>query len=240
MRRILVINPNTSRSMTEDIKRSAERCAWPGTELSFTNPQEGLAVIETNLDDSISAIGALEIVAQERDQYDAFVIAASPDPGMFALREVTDKPVVGIGQSPLLLASLLGRRFSILGHWLGDKPRSEDKAEKYKLDHLLASVIPCGVSPLNIHGNHESRLDQLISLGRTAIEQDGAEVLVLTGAAFAGMHLELSERLGVPVLEGIACAIKLAEILVDLGLRTTRVGQYQLPTNRNPSDPLTH
>jgi allantoin racemase len=56
-------------------------------------------------------------------------------------------------------------------------------------------------------------------------------VLILTGAAFAGMQNELSRILGVPVLEGISCAVKLAEILIDLGLITTRVGQY-LPLSK--------
>ncbi len=65
-------------------------------------------------------------------------------------------------------------------------------------------------------------MEMLAGLGRKAIEQDGAEVLVLTGAAFAGMQHELSRRLGAPVLEGISCAVKLAEILIDLGLHTTQ------------------
>ena len=72
----------------------------------------------------------------------------------------------------------------------------------------------------------KSSLARLVELGQKAIEEDGAEVLILCGAAFAGMHHELSEKLGVPVLEGISCAVKLAELLIDLSLHTTRVGQY--------------
>ncbi len=64
----------------------------------------------------------LKIIAKERDNYDAFIIACGDDPGLSAAREITDNPVVAIGQSPMLLAPMLGRKFSIIGHWAGDLP----------------------------------------------------------------------------------------------------------------------
>lgn len=225
-RKILIINPNTSFEMTADLRKSAEKHKLSDTEFDIVNPPEGPKVIETYLDEFIAAIGMLKIIAKERDNYDAFIIACGDDPGLSAARELTNKPVLAIGQSPMLLAPLLGRKFSIIGHWAGDLPRSEDKVWKYKLHDHLASVIPARNSALEIQANPEAWKDFMTELGRKAIEEDGAEVLVFTGAAFVGMSDVLSERLGVPVLEGIACAVKLAEILVDLGVHTTRVGQY--------------
>jgi allantoin racemase len=226
-RRILVINPNTSDEMTVSINNSVQQCKLPDTELTVVHPPEGPAVIETYLDEFIAALGALKIIAAERDHYDAFIIACGDDPGLSGAREITSKPVLAIGQSPMLIAPLLGRKFSILGHWQGDKPRSEDKVAKYGLSPLLASVVPACEPALGIHADRQSKIELMVKLGRKAIEEDGAEVLILTGAAFAGMQQEISDRLGVPVLEGIACAVKLAEILIDLNLHTTRVGQYQ-------------
>jgi len=232
-RRILVINPNTSLSMTEDIKKSAEACKLPDTQLTFVNPDAGPESIETYLDEFLSAMGVLKIIAAQRDNYDAFAIACGDDPGLFGARELTQKPVVSIGQAPMLLVPLLGRKFSILGTWSGDGPRSEDKVAKYGLSSLLASVIPSGETVLGSHEDHAGLLKRLEILGKKAIE-DGAEVLVTTCAGLAGVHKELQKKLGVPVLEGISCAIKLAEILIDLGLQTTRVGQYaQLPESKN-------
>jgi allantoin racemase len=225
-RRILVINPNTSLAMTEAIKRSAERNKLADTELTFVNPEEGPEVIETYLDESLSALGALKIIAAERDHFDAFVIACGDDPGLLPAREITTKPVVGIGQSPMLVAPLLGRKFSILSPRQGDRPRGEDQAAKYRLADLMASAIPCSMNPLEVQKNRQESLERLVELGQKAIEEDGAEVLILCGAAFAGMHHELSEKLSVPVLEGISCAVKLAELLIDLSLHTTRVGQF--------------
>jgi allantoin racemase len=225
-RKVLVINPNTSLSMTEDIRCSAEGVKLPDTDLTFVNPTEGPESIETYLDEFLSAMGVLKIIAAERDQYDGFVIACGDDPGLFGAREITDKPVVTIGQSPMLLVPLLGRKFTILGTWVGDKTRSEDKVAKYGMSSILASVIPTGETVLGSHVDHAGLINRLEALGKKAIEEDGAEVLITTCAGMAGVHQELSNRLGVPVLEGVSCAVKLVEILIDLGLRTTRVGQY--------------
>jgi allantoin racemase len=226
-RRILVINPNTSSSMTDEIRKSAEAVKLFDTELTFLCPDQGPETIETHLDEALSAIGVLSLIAARREAFDAFVIACGDDPGLKAAREVTDRPVVPIGQAPMLLAPLLGRKFSILGTWSGDKARSEDKVARYGLAGLLASVIPSGESVLCSHRNPEALLERLTALGRKAVEEDGAEVLILTCAGLAGLHRELQERLGVPVLEGIACAVRLAELLVDLGLRTSRRNEYQ-------------
>ncbi len=227
-RKILVINPNTSLSMTEDIKLSAESVKLPDTELTYVNPDEGPESIETYLDEFLVAIGVLKIITAERDNYDGFIIACGDDPGLFGAREVTDKPVVAIGQAPMLLVPLLGRKFTILGTWVGDKTRSEDKVAKYGLTSLLASVIPSGETVLGSHIDHTGLINKLEVLGKKAIEEDGAEVLITTCAGMAGVHEELSRRLGVPCLEGVSCAVKLTEVLIDLGLRTTRVGQYTL------------
>ena len=201
-RKILCINPNTSLSMTEDIKKSAESVRLTDSKITYVNPTEGPELIETYLDEFLAAVGVLKIIAKEKENYDGFVIACGDDPGLFAAREITDKPVVTIGQSPMLIAPLLGRKFTILGTWVGDKTRSEDKVSKYFLQDLMASIVPSGGSVLGSYNDHASLIDKLEVLGRKAIEEDGAEVLITTCAGLAGVHQELSRRLGVPCSRG--------------------------------------
>jgi allantoin racemase len=215
--------------MTEDIRRSAESSKSVETEMVYVNPPEGPESIETYLDETLSALGVLRLIAAERDRFDAFIIACGDDPGLLGAREITDKPVVPIGLAPMLLAPLLGRRFSILGTWCGDKTRSEDKVARYGLSSLLSSVIPSGEDVLCSHRSHESLLARLEAMGRKAIEEDGAEVLIMTCAGLAGLHLRLQQTLQVPVLEGISCAIKLAELMIDLRLKTSRTHPLRLP-----------
>lgn len=232
-RKILVINPNTSLGMTDDIKRSAEKARYADTQIDYVNPPIGPRVIETYLDEQISGMEILKIIMAQKDNYDAFIIACGDDPALFAARELTDKPVLAIAQTPIMFVPLLGRKFSILGHWAGDKPRSEDKVHKYKMNDYLASIIPAKDPALKIQADHAGKMDLMIAMGKKAIEEDGAEVLLIVGAAFAGMQDELSKRLGVPVLEGITCAVKTAEIMIDMGLKTTRAGQYgKLPARK--------
>ena len=226
-RKVLIINPNTSISMTKDIKSSAEEYKLPDTEFTYVNPEQGPESIETYLDEFLSAIGVLKIITKEEENYDGFIIACGDDPGYFAAREITRKPIVPIGLSPMLIAPLLGRKFTILGTWPADKPRSEDKVDKYKLTRYLASVRPTGESVLGSHEDHEGLMSELEKQARLAIEEDGAEVLITTCAGLAGVHRELQNRLDVPVLEGVSCAVKLIELMIDYGTITTRVGQYQ-------------
>lgn len=232
--KLLCINPNTSLSMTEDIKLSAEKARQSTTEITYVNPQYGPESIETYLDEFMVAIGVLELITKERDNYDGFIIACGDDPGLFAAREITDKPVVAIGQAPMLFAPMLGRKFTILGTWKGDETRSLDKVAKYGLSDLVASVKPSGATVLGSHCDHAGLIDRLEVIARKAIEEDGAEVFMTTCAGMAGVHEELSKRLGVPVLEGVTCAVKLVEDMVEMGVKTTRVGQYTLlPETKN-------
>jgi allantoin racemase len=226
-RKILVINPNTSDSMTRDIERAANEVKLPDTEITCISPPTGPESIETYLDEILAAIGVLTVVAQTKDVYDGFVVACGDDPGFMGAREITDKPVVPIGLAPMLLAPLLGRKFSILGTWSGDKPRSEDKVTRYGLSSYLASVLPSGESVLAGHSDHEALLPRLESLGQQAVAQDGAEVLITTCAGMAGIRRALQDSLKVPVLEGVACAVKLTEVLIDMEAFTSRVGQYE-------------
>ena len=113
--RILFINPNTSESFTEKIQKVVERYALPSTQVAAMNPTSGPRSIESIYDELLSSAGTLELALAHLQDYDAFVIACYSDhPTVYALREITDKPVMGIAEASMLVACLLGHTFSVV------------------------------------------------------------------------------------------------------------------------------
>ena len=102
--RILVINPNTTEEMTEDIGRQARRYARPETEIEAVSPAWGPRSIEGHYEDQLAAVATLEVIQEHGSSFDGVVIACFGDPGLHAAREVSPVPVVGIAEASMLIA----------------------------------------------------------------------------------------------------------------------------------------
>ncbi|MCJ7626055.1 MAG: aspartate/glutamate racemase family protein, partial [Anaerolineaceae bacterium] len=113
--RICVINPNTSQSVTDHIRRELEKIRRSDTELTVICPQHGPVSIESAYDEMLAAPHTIELVKwANREGFDAVVIACFSDPGLDAAKEVSAIPVVGIEVATLHMAAMLGHRFSIM------------------------------------------------------------------------------------------------------------------------------
>lgn len=97
--RILVINPNTSEEMTRDIGAEARRYARPGTEIEAISAAWGPRSIEGHYEEQLGAVATLEVLREQVSGFDGVVIACYGDPGLFAAREVSPVPVVGIAEA---------------------------------------------------------------------------------------------------------------------------------------------
>ena len=112
---ILVVNPNTTRSMTEKIGRAAQRAAAPGTRIRATQPEMGPASIEGFYDEAFSVPGLLaEIARGEADGVAAHIVACFDDTGLDAARSLASAPVIGIGEAAFHMASLVAHRFTVV------------------------------------------------------------------------------------------------------------------------------
>lgn len=232
--RILFINPNTSTEFTERIERIAQQYALPTTEVVALNPSSGPRSIESIYDELLSSPGTLEVVLAELDNFDAFVIACYSDhPTVYAVREITDKPVLGIAEATMYIACMLGYKFSIVttnDEW---EPLLWDAVHHYGLTGRCASVRTTGMAVLALESAGEADTYNLILEGaRQAIAQDGAEVICLGCAGMAGLDKQLEEALGVPVIDGVAGALKLLEGLVGYGVRTSKRRAYATPARK--------
>ncbi len=232
--RILFINPNTSAEFTERIQRIAQQYALPTTEVVAMNPSSGPRSIESIYDELLSSAGTLELVLAELANFDAFVIACYSDhPTVYAAREITDKPVLGIAEASMYIACMVGYKFSIVttnDEW---EPLLWDAVHHYGLTGRCASVRTTGMAVLALESAGEADTYNLILEGaRRAIDQDGAEVICLGCAGMAGLDKQLEETLGVPVIDGVVGALKLLEGLVGYGVRTSKRRAYAMPARK--------
>jgi allantoin racemase len=226
--RILLVNPNTTASMTRKIEAAAAAAAFPGTEVFAVNPAFGPPSIEGYYDEAFSVAGLIDEI-RKAPGMDAYVVACFDDTGLDAARCVTDAPVIGIGEAAFHMACLVAGRFGVVTTLSRSVPALEHNLVRYGLAPRCTGVRASDVPVLDLEvpgsGAHERISDEI----RCALREDRAEAIVLGCAGMADLASALSNEHGVPVLDGVSCAVKLAEGVIGLGLRTSRVGGYAAP-----------
>ncbi len=228
--RLLVVNPNTTASMTARIGEAARAAAAPGTEVRAVNPDSGPVSIEGYFDEAFAVPGALQEIAKgEREGYNAFIIACFDDTGLEAARCIASGPVLGIGEAAFHLASLVAHRFSVVTTLSRSIAPIETNLMKYGLERRCARVRACEVPVLALDDPASGAIDRLSAEIERAKAEDGAEAIVLGCAGMADLAASLARRHALPVIDGVAAAVKLAEALVSLGHATSKLGPYARP-----------
>jgi len=230
--KILVINPNTSELMRQQIDEGSKMYVRPGTEITTLCAASGPRSIECEFDVALAAVGTLQTLIAHEKEYDGFVVACGQDPGLFACREVTSKPVVGIGEGSMFMACFLGHKFTALTALWRMVPLQKIIVQKYGLWERCASVRAAGAKVADIAKDRDKLREAFIKEAKIAIEQDGADVICLSGAAMVGMDKRMEEVLGVPVTDGIVSAVKLVEAQVGYKLRTSKKNTFPFPEKK--------
>ncbi len=230
--KVAVINPNTTAAMTVKIAAAARAVAAPGTQIVASNPADGPASIEGYFDEAFSVPGLLaEIIrhSQQTEPPDAYVLACFDDTGLDAARCISAAPVIGIGEAAFHCASLVAHRFGVVTTLARSVAAIEHNLVKYGLASRCSGVRASEVAVLALddpQSNARQKIDAEIA---RALQDDGAQALVLGCAGMADLVAQLSQHHGVPVVDGVAAAVTLAEGLVRLGLRTSQRGPYAPP-----------
>ncbi len=215
--RVFIINPNCDEGMTAAIRKSAEGYAGNDFEVVCESTPGAPRFIETYQDEIVAAPGMVDVVRRNEKDFDAVVVACHSDIHLDVFKEMLDKPVVGIGEASMKMASMLGHSFSVVTTSRHSVPGKLAQARKYHLEDLLVSVR----APLETTSEYSNE-ELFERLSRAAIEEDHAEVIVLGCAGLAGMDKYLQEKLGVPVLDGVVCALIFATGLVRYGVSTSK------------------
>jgi allantoin racemase len=229
--RILLVNPNTSHEFTQRIQGIADKYALPGTVAIAKNPTSGPRSIESIYDEILSAPGTLELVISELEGIDAVVIACYSDhPTIYALREITDKPVIGIAEASMYMACMLGYKFSVVTTNREWEPLLWDAVNHYGLAGRCASVRTTGMPVLALESaSPEETYGMILIAARQAVEIDGAEVICLGCAGMTGLDKKLETELGIPVVDGVISALKFLEGMVGYGVKTSKYRAYSRP-----------
>jgi allantoin racemase len=227
--RVLVINPNTTQAMTDEIGHAARAVAGTDTEIDCMSPAKGPRSIEGYADEVLAAYNTVDLVAQTSGRYDAYVIACFGDPAIAACREVADVPVVGIAEAAFHMASLVAYKWSIVTVLPRVKPFLEEVVARNGMQHRCASIRCTPLTVLEIEQDIERTKRMMLDEARDAIANDGAEAILLGCAGLGPIDKTMQEALGVPVLDGTACAVKLVEGLHAYGVTTAKVRAYLTP-----------
>ncbi len=226
--RLLVVNPNTTASMTAKIGAAARAAAAAGTEILATNPADGPPSIEGYYDEVFAVPGLIAEMARA-GPVDATIIACFDDTGLDAARSFSPAPVIGIGEAAFHLASLIAGKFSVVTTLSRSIPAIEHNLLRYGLAARCAAVRAADVAVLDLEIPGSPARAKISREIDRAIDEDRAEAIVLGCAGMADLAEELGAEHGLPVIDGVAAAVKLAESLFALRLRTSKRHGYASP-----------
>ncbi|WP_348753141.1 aspartate/glutamate racemase family protein [uncultured Aquincola sp.] len=227
--KLLVVNPNTSAAMTAQIAAAARAVAAPGTTIVATQPDFGAASIEGHYDDAFAAAGVAQQARLHGAQVDGVVIACFGDPGLDAAREACTAPVIGIAEAAFHAASFLSTGFSVVTTMTRTCVIAEHLLHKYGFERRCRGVHGTDIPVLELEAAGSALVARIEAAARHALQHDRSGAIVLGCAGMADLAAQLQQRLGVPVIDGVAAAIKFAEGLAALGLHTSKQGDYARP-----------
>lgn len=162
----------------------------------------------------------VRITFEAASNYDAIVIGCFYDVGLREAREVSGRAIVTAPcQSATAIASNLGNTFSVLvgrRKWI---PKMRENVHLYGHGPAMVSMLPLELGVHDFQADHDLTCDRLLTAGRKAVEEDGAEVLILGCTAEYGFNQKMQDELGVPVIDAVTSPFKYAELLAEMAQR---------------------
>ncbi|MDI2091552.1 aspartate/glutamate racemase family protein [Commensalibacter oyaizuii] len=225
---LLIINPNTTVSMTKKIDEAAKKVASLNTKITAVNPSDGPVSIEGYFDEVFAVPGMIGEM-QKHPNADAYIIACFDDTGLDAARCVSNAPVIGIGEAAFHIASLVAGTFTVVTTLSRSIPAIKHNLGKYGLLTRCAGIRASEVPVLDLEKNGSDAYQKISDEIGRALLDDRAEAIVLGCAGMADLAASLSAKHHIPVIDGVSAAVKLSEAIVQLGIGTSKWGGYRRP-----------
>jgi allantoin racemase len=169
-----------------------------------------------------------ELKDRQAEGYDAAIIACFDDTGLEAARSFCDVPVLGLCESAVATAGFLAQRFTVVTTLERSRVLIDNLVRRYGMGDR-AKVRASDIPVLELENEASGAIGKLRAEIERALVEDGAEAIVLGCAGMTDLARELQAHYGVPVVDGVAAAVKQAEALVSLGLSTSKRGSYASP-----------
>ena len=156
-------------------------------------------------------------------------MAGFAEHGREGLQELIEEPVFEICEASAHVAMMIGRAFSVVTTLQRSVGSVEDRLRLAGLGEHCASVRAAGLSTPEIDADPAGAVRAIVEEARSAVEVDRAEVICLGCAGMAGLEEAVTGALGAPVIDGVGAAVRLAEAVVGLGLKTSKILTYAVP-----------
>ncbi|QGY01664.1 Asp/Glu racemase [Methylobacterium mesophilicum SR1.6/6] len=206
--RILLLNPNTTASVTALVARRAEDVAGAAATFVPVTARFGAAYIASRTALAIAGHAALDAFAEHGAGCDAVFLACFGDPGLLALREIAPVPVVGMLEASCLEAQKTASRYAIVTGGALWKPMLAEAVAGLSLGDGLVAIRTIERTGGEIARDPQAALAELAAACRACAEQDRAEAVILGGAALAGLAARLQPQVGVPILCSVETSVQ--------------------------------
>ncbi|MEM9148093.1 MAG: aspartate/glutamate racemase family protein [Pseudomonadota bacterium] len=214
--RVLVINPNSTASMTDGIAAAARAAAAPDMEIEGLTNAMAPPAIQGEADGRAAAPGVVAACAEAGPDIDAAIIACFDDTGLAEARAIAPVPVLGIGQAAFLAAMVYGR-FSVITTLPVSVPVIEANIASYGLAEACAGVHPSELPVLSLEADPATAEGRLTDCARKVAETENSQALVLGCAGMASFGPAMQRASGLPAIDGVAAAIGLARTVLMAG-----------------------
>ncbi len=231
--KIMVIIPNTSQQMTEHLEKELTKIKRADTELTVICPEHGPITIESAYDEALAAVPTLELVKKAGEEgYDGVIIACFSDPALHPAKEISDILVVGIQEVTIHVAAMIGAKYTIITPMKKRIPHKEKEIARYKQGAYLASVRSLEMTVAETEEDPVKTKQRILEVATLAVEEDGAEVIILGCAGMVGYAEDIEKELSCIVLDPSSVALKICEGMVDCGLKLSKRAFFAYPPEK--------
>lgn len=226
---LLLINPNTTASITERVAEVAAGMVDDSVRVRAVTGRFGARYVSSRTSYAIAGHAALDAYAEHGEAADAVVLACFGDPALLALKEIARQPVVGMAEASCLAAAGLGGRFAIVTGGERWQAMLEEFVGSMGLSNRLAGIATVAPTGAEIARDPEGSLELLAEACRRCVDTLRADSVILGGAGLAGLAVRIADRVPVPVIDSLGAAVAAAQSLAALKPAKPSTGSLAAP-----------